>query len=309
MDYPNSKRKIHSTPVPKTASFSLFFSFILILITNLNFKIYTSDLNIILIGTIFIFLIGFLDDKYNILPHYKIIFTGLIIFLTANLSNNLIIEKIYFQTFDTFLHLNLFSFFFTCLAILLLINAANLSDGINGLTIGIIFFWLFYFFIQKSGSDLNFFIFLVLINLLIAFIHCYFGKHFLGDSGSLMLATFVSFFFIFETNISIKNELLPFSAEHLFILFWLPGVEMLRLFIERILRNKSPFNADKEHLHHYLIKKYSLKKSLFIYFIILNIPIILTWYLKFNFIFILFIIVVFYFLFINYLRNYYKNDK
>jgi UDP-GlcNAc:undecaprenyl-phosphate GlcNAc-1-phosphate transferase len=301
-DYPNSKRKIHSIPVPKTASYPLFFTFLLILITNLFFKIYTEDLNVILIGTICIFFIGFLDDKYDLSPYHKILFKILVIFFVTSLSNNLIITKIYFQSYDTFLHLNLFSFFVTCIAVLLLTNAVNLSDGINGLTIGIIFFWLFFFLIKKNSSDLNFIIYIVLINLFIAFFHTYNTKHFLGDSGSLMLSAFISFSVILETNMSINKELLVISAEHLLILFWLPGIDMLRVFTERIIRNKSPFKADQEHLHHYLFKKYSLKKSLFIYYTTLIIPVILTWHLKFNSILVLFIMLFFYFLFVSYLK-------
>ena len=51
----------------------------------------------------------------------------------------------------------------------------------------------------------------------------------------------------------------------------LPGLDMLRLFIERIFKKKDPFDGDKNHLHHYLIKKNSLKKTLLIYFLMMNI--------------------------------------
>jgi UDP-GlcNAc:undecaprenyl-phosphate GlcNAc-1-phosphate transferase len=302
IDYPNLKRKVHYRPTPKTASYSLFLTFALVLITNLIFKIYPSHINILLLSTICIFIVGFLDDKYNLSPYTKFLLSLLIIYLTINLSSNLIINKVYFNTFDSFLIMNNFSIFFTCLAVLLLINALNLSDGINGLALGIIFIWLFYILTKNSSSNLNLFILVILINLVIIFFYSYLGRHFLGDSGSLMLPTFISFYVITETNMSINNGLLPISAEQLLILFWLPGIDMLRLFIERLIRNQNPFSADLEHFHHFLLKNYSIKKSLLIYFTIINIPIILSWYLRFNSIIVFFTAIIFYFFFTNYLR-------
>ena len=40
---------------------------------------------------------------------------------------------------------------------------------------------------------------------------------------------------------------------------------MLRLFIVRLSKLKDPFGGDLNHLHHYLIKNYSLKITLLIY--------------------------------------------
>ena len=40
---------------------------------------------------------------------------------------------------------------------------------------------------------------------------------------------------------------------------------MFRLFIERIIKKKNPFSADRNHLHHFLIKEFSLKKILIFY--------------------------------------------
>ena len=37
----------------------------------------------------------------------------------------------------------------------------------------------------------------------------------------------------------------------------IPGIDLMRLFFLRILKKTSPFKGDKNHIHHYLIKKYS----------------------------------------------------
>ena len=43
--------------------------------------------------------------------------------------------------------------------------------------------------------------------------------------------------------------------EEIFILMAIPGIDMLRLFVFRILKNQSPFKGDRHHLHHYIFAK------------------------------------------------------
>ena len=47
------------------------------------------------------------------------------------------------------------------------------------------------------------------------------------------------------------------------------------IFLQRILKGQDPFKGDRNHLHHLLMDKYSLQKSLFIYFSIMIIFIII----------------------------------
>ena len=67
------------------------------------------------------------------------------------------------------------------------------------------------------------------------------------------------------------------SAEKIFVLLIIPGLDMFRLFITRINNRKNPFSADRNHLHHLLLnnnKNYNYKYL--IYFLILIIPSILS---------------------------------
>ena len=56
-----------------------------------------------------------------------------------------------------------------------------------------------------------------------------------------------------------------FSCEKIFLVLMLPGVDMFRLFLERILNKKNPFKPDRNHFHHLLKKKFDDKKTLIIY--------------------------------------------
>ena len=97
----------------------------------------------------------------------------------------------------------------------------------------------------------------------------YEGKYFLGDSGSLSIATFVGLLVIYEYNFEYLGSTYNlFNAEDVFIMMAFPGLDMIRVFFERSI------NPSREHLHHYLIKKHSLLKTLTIYIGFAFIPVL-----------------------------------
>ena len=59
--------------------------------------------------------------------------------------------------------------------------------------------------------------------------------------------------------IKFYNSSNNFVCEEIFILMMLPGIDMTRLFIERMIRKKT-LKADKNHLHHLLLKSFNSTK-------------------------------------------------
>lgn len=141
-----------------------------------------------------------------------------------------------------------------------------MADGINGLAGTIFLSWSTYL-LFKFSTLLE-----VILPFMIGsifFLHFNLNKRcFLGDGGNYFLSMLVGSITIKLNNI----ELGLLVAEEIFLLFLIPGIDMLRLFILRIKKNKNPFYGDRHHFHHYLNKKYSLKKSLLIYLSLINIP-------------------------------------
>ena len=295
-DIPNEKRKIHKYPIPKTASYSIFITLFTAFIFNIFFNIYKADFNFVIIPTLLFFIIGFLDDKFNLKPFAKIVLSIFIILTIINLSQNLTITKFYFFSLDTFFNLDSFSQVFTILCILCLINSLNLADGINGLATGLIFFWLIYIvaIYQTSLGNNLYLILIILINLILIFNYNLRNRHFLGDSGSLMLSSFVAFLIIYMHNQEILNPNHINSAETILILFTIPVLDMLRLFFARLIKKKNPGKADNNHLHHHLIKKFSLNMTLFYYFLLTNTPILLALFTRINKFIILFFTILIY---------------
>jgi len=154
---------------------------------------------------------------------------------------------------------------------LLLINAYNLSDGINGLAIIIAVHWilaLFFFTFNLSIYHLL----LPLVSLIIIGAFIYQGKFFLGDSGTLLISSLMGLLTIYFYNSELKSNYIIHHVEKIFLIFIIPGLDMFRLFIERSFNKTDPFARDTKHLHHLLIKKYNLKKTLLIYTLILCLP-------------------------------------
>jgi len=306
VDKPDLKRKIHKNHTPKTASFSIALFFFVLLILNLFFNYFDKELSIILIGTILIFIVGYLDDKYKLSALNKVFFISIISIFLCILSENLIISKFYILSLDTFFSLKNFSVLFTILCVLCLVNSLNLADGINGLATGLIFFWLF-FITQIYENNLDLITNIILINLILIFIHNYRGDHFLGDSGSLMLSSFLAFLVIYLHNQNIGSPAQQNSSESIFILFIIPVLDMIRLFFERLINKKNPSIGDNNHLHHYLISKLTNKQTLIIYFLAVNTPIIVSLYTPINKIYIILLTILVYIFFLFYYK--YRLDK
>tara|TARA_S200000501_G_C20808478_1_gene737293 strand:- start:149 stop:1159 length:1011 start_codon:yes stop_codon:yes gene_type:complete len=279
-DFPDDKRKIHKEKTPLIGGI-LFFSCILIYFFILIYdqKILLDKLTLCICGLILIyFIIGLLDDSINLGAYYKLICLFVATYLILSIEEGLIINKLYFETNNFKISTGYLNIFFTTLCILLLVNALNLADGINSLAVKISLIWLLYikFIISQNHDFSGLALILVLI---IIFFNIYKGVFFLGNSGVMLLSILISILFIKEYNLAIKYRII--YIEEIFILFMVPGVDMFRLFLQRIKNKKDPFKADTNHLHHFLIKKYNLNKALLIYFFLMLAPIFLY---KFNFI-------------------------
>jgi len=266
IDNPDNIRKLHSRPVLMIggifiANYFIFTSVYLFLNGYIN-------LSIILLTSILVFFIGLIDDHYSLSAYKKLFYLSIILLVALNLENSIRIETLYFSTFDRVFDVKEYSFFLTSLCILLLINCLNLSDGINGLAVGISIIWII-FNIYYANIVVTIFLAPLIFLLILIFFSIFKGEFFLGDNGSLIISCFVSLITILNYNQNLLNDERLISTENIFILFMLPGLDMFRLFLERILKKKDPFSGDRNHLHHLLMKRFSLKTTLIIYLFIM----------------------------------------
>lgn len=266
IDIPN-KDKIHTSATPLIGSFGIIiFSIIIIFVLGINN--FNNSITMILTYSYLFFLLGYIDDRVNINAYLKLLISIFILFAALYLSEILLIKKIYIELLDKDIYLGKFSILFSILCIALLINSLNLIDGINGLASGFSTLWLFSLSLLLNG-DIKTILLFISFFMAINTYQIIRGKYFLGDSGTLFLGCLISLVTIFTYN-TLLNQNITMSIEKIFIFFMIPGLDMFRLFIFRLIKKKDPFSRDLNHLHHYMIKQFSLNQSLIIYLLLFS---------------------------------------
>jgi UDP-GlcNAc:undecaprenyl-phosphate GlcNAc-1-phosphate transferase len=304
-DYPDKKRKIHKKPVPLLGGLFLTFNLLVILIcvnffTNLiiidffeDYKIY----NIFFFIFFCFYLIGYYDDKYKISYNLKFFLSIVLIVLILFLDKNILLNKLVFSFLDYEINLNFLSYPITILCFLLFINAFNMLDGINGQAATYVLFILILFLFKEV---LIFFSITIILFLLFFLILNFKNKSFLGDSGTIPLGYMISYIFI-----KLYNSNKVFLVDEVFLIMSIPGFELLRLSIQRIINKKHPFLPDNNHIHHLIIKKFRYNYTFFIVQFLLVFP-YLTYIISFNFFISFFLSLFLYIFLVIYFK---KNNK
>ena len=294
IDQPDSKRKFHEKPVPLTGGIIIFlniliyFSFVIfeknLLLNEIIFGNY-ENLLIFFITAFIIFILGFLDDRYNVSAVKKFFILATILFFFLTLDETINIKIINFSFIEQPFNLSKYSILFTCFCFLVFLNAFNMFDGINlqsGSYSIIIFLSLLIFYVD------SFFLKVMLISILCYLLLNSQNKIFLGDSGALMLSFVIGYIFIKLYNLEIIN-----FADEIVIYMLLPGIDLIRLFFKRLLIKRNPLSPDRFHLHHLLLIKFSFKKTLTILCSLIIMPIIMNFF-KFNLLFIIIFFIITY---------------
>lgn len=272
-DNPDNIRKLHKKSIASIGGFLIFLNLFIYFIFEQYEYFYlniispgfnNTDFIIFFIFSAFFFIIGIVDDQLNLNANLKLILFSLIIFILLLLSENLLLTYLKFSFLLNPININFIAFPFTILCILLYLNAFNMFDGIN-LQSSFYSINIFLIFILKSlFLDIS----LVMILSLLFFSYLNFkNKCFLGNNGSLLIAFVISYLFIKSQ--STDN---PIFADEIFLAMQIPGLDLLRLAIQRTFNKKHPFHPDRNHIHHLLLKKLGYIKTLLIVSSIIIIP-------------------------------------
>jgi UDP-GlcNAc:undecaprenyl-phosphate GlcNAc-1-phosphate transferase len=306
-DTPDSLRKLHKGKVPLTGGFLIFFNLIFFSFIDfiLGYKIfffedlfnYNRIYFSFIFGLIAFFSLGLLDDKKSIPANIKLVIQILIIFIILLLDPNLKIEFLRIGFLNKNFTLNEFSLIFTILCFLLFINAFNMFDGINGQSGLYAALNLLIFYLVSNQT-----VFLLLIFIMTIFLYRNIkNKFFLGNSGSYFLSYLISFYFIKFYNVGIIRD-----SDFIFLAMLTPGIDMLRLFFLRIYKGSSPFKADRNHLHHILLRKFSYINSILILICFMCLPLIINYIFDKIFL-IIFLTLISYFLLLYNIKTKMKN--
>lgn len=254
-------RTSHIGIVPNLGGVAVFVGLILTVnIATVAFANYEQLINVTILNILLfvLLLVGVYDDIMNIPARKKLLFQLLTAFCFVVFTDYAIV------TFDGLLGVNQLNHYvsigFTVFVMVLIINAYNLIDGIDGLagSIGAVISGTLSFVFYNSGHFLLTIIALALVGALTAFLIYNFShkrKIFLGDTGSMVVGFVLATLVVLYLNFSVTNPSPLYSNAPLFVLALLsyPLLDTLRVFLVRIKMGRSPFMADRNHIHHRLL--------------------------------------------------------
>ena len=275
-------RSSHKSLATRTGGIGVFATLLFISLYFYFNKIELFDYSLFIPLSI-MFIVGVYDDFYN--ADFKMKFLLQIIVAKIIIDQGYVITN-YHGLFGLHEVPWILAQFSTVFVFLVVVNAINFIDGIDGLALTqVIKTLLLIELLNINQSPLTPLIYLLIATL----IPLYFfnlkkvNKVFLGDSGSLFLGTLVSISLFnvlgseyhFISNFQMNKTLFTVAV----IIY--PLIDLLRVFIIRIKDGKSPFIADQRHIHHILLNKLTKSHTsifsiiiileLFILFILFNI--------------------------------------
>ena len=251
------ERKQHSGHIPLIGGISIFLA---VLAASLLWLPNTLELRMYLIASAMMVFIGALDDKFDLRVRVRIvgqiIIASLMIYGVGGYISNL---GSLFGFGDV--TLGPLGIIFTYVGIIVVINAYNMIDGIDGL-IGSLsintFTSIAILFIMSGQTDyLSYPLILatatvpyLIFNLSI--LEKLFNKKtkkiFMGDAGSM----FVGLSVIWLLTMGTQGEQAPFRPVTALWICAIPLMDMLAIVVRRYKNGKSPFKPDRDHLHHIL---------------------------------------------------------
>tara|TARA_B110000305_G_C18774347_1_gene331093 strand:- start:20 stop:505 length:486 start_codon:yes stop_codon:yes gene_type:complete len=134
----------------------------------------------------------------------------------------------------------------------------------------------------------------ILISLIFFLILNYNGKIFLGDSGTLFLGFLISYIFLYDYN---NNH--NFSIEEIFLVMYLPGIDLLRVALLRIANNSNPFLPDRKHLHHLISLNHNELICVLFLILLAFTPYVINYFLEMPYTIIISSILVYFYIVIN----------
>jgi len=288
LDFP-SERKVHLKPIPILGGIPIFIAFNLTIFLGILFnfeyleKFYTSKWTSIFIAQIIILGIGIYDDIKKTKPWIKFLFQTFAgsLLIVSGFGIHIITNPFTGNS----INLGILFIPITILWVVGITNALNLIDGLDGLATGTSFiacitiFGIAYTY-QNIGIAL---VSLILAGSVLGFLRYNFypAKIFLGDSGSLLLGFLLA---VLSLQGSHKGAVMVTVLAPILVL-GLPIMDTLLTMIRRFLKPIHPvnyqnengkiknlllkglsiFEADKDHIHHRLLKiGFSQKKVVLI---------------------------------------------
>ncbi|MBN2585578.1 undecaprenyl/decaprenyl-phosphate alpha-N-acetylglucosaminyl 1-phosphate transferase [Patescibacteria group bacterium] len=239
-----TSHQTHRRKMVRLGGVAIYLAFIIPLLIFMDL---TPQLTGLLISVSLMFLMGLLDDIYNLKAWLKILIQLLAI--GTALAFGIRIDQITNPFGGVIILSPIWNLGLTAVWLWLVTNAVNLLDGLDGLAAGatsiaagaLFYLSLFAFVNQPQTAVLA----IILLGTSLGFLrwNWFPAKIFMGDSGSYTLGFLVGALAIIGgAKLATASLVLGF-----------PLLDAVYAIIRRLLHGKNPFSADRDHLHHRLL--------------------------------------------------------
>jgi len=240
------EHRAHEDPTPMVGGLAIYIALTFGLLLDSGYKSFLPCLFLLCA-------VGALDDRYALPSVVRFIAQGLAAYLMILLTGVSLLDLGYLFSFDNKVLLGSWSTPMTIFAVIGVINAVNMSVGIDGLAGSLVFLVLTAFLLIGNPNQG-----LILISLAaiggFLFWNLRLGRlsaHvFMGDAGSTMLGLLLAYLLIQHSQFT--DGIWPVTALWLLAL---PLIDAVAVLLVRPLRGASPFTADRIHYHHQLIDR------------------------------------------------------
>lgn len=271
VDEPGEERKLHRRSIPTLGGILIFAG------TLLGFSLWFPSKNPYQLGMVYdplralhefkflvasmliLFFLGLKDDIIGVSPNKKLIvhiLVGSVLVLLADIR-----ITSFYGLFGVEKIGDAISYPFSIFVYIVVVNAINLIDGVDGLAggVGFIAATTFTYWFYQTGDLPMALLAAGLGGALLGFLVFNFNpaRIFMGDSGSLTIG--VVLFVLATQLIQFPIKRLPESLTTVskpvvaMAILGYPLVDTIRVFIIRIFKGRSPFSADRNHIHHRLL--------------------------------------------------------
>ncbi len=248
-----NERKIHKAPIPRLGGVAIWLctilTFAILVLLSWNYP-HGNGLSGILVGGSIMFLLGLVDDIYNLSPKFKLFVqfgAALVAFLLG------VKIDVLYNPFGDSISLGLLSLPVTLIWLVAISNAMNFIDGVDGLaggvsaisavTLGVVAIY--------THQPISALVAAILAGSMLGFLVFNFhpAKIFMGDSGALFAGFTLA-------ALSVTGVLKTVTVTMLLpiMILAVPIMDISYSVLRRLFKKESPFVADSEHIHHKLLK-------------------------------------------------------
>lgn len=262
IDEPDA-RKRHEGQVPLVGGLAIFIGFCVGLsLIHPPWERFPA----LITGGFLLVVIGMLDDLQELSKRVR--FLGQVVAaLLLSLVGGIMLKDLGWLSFGELLPLGVLAIPFTIFCTVGVLNAVNMSDGLDGLAGGLVLITLgsLAYLAYDAGVTRDLDVLMVLMACVVGFLvfnarspWCKQANIFMGDAGSLFLGFAVAYFLI-DFSQGDSRIIHPVTALWIFAV---PLMDTVRVMLRRFIAGRSPFSGDRQHLHHVLLAAgYSVKHT------------------------------------------------